>query len=286
MLKGICTPVCTPFHADQSLDESAFLKHIDTMLEAGIHSIAVCGGTGEFPFLTGDERRKMAEIAIKHINGRAKVVVQTSAIRTQDAIDFSKHAQDAGADVVMVLPPYFEGPDQDGVFWHYERLSNAISIPIMAYNIPVHSGFDITPDFYTRLMTLERVQYIKDSTGDLMRVEQLVAAGANVFCGCDWLAPYALLAGAVGCFWGGSNAMPVEAVALYTLHAQGKLAEMNALWARLKAANIFFWTNSYNAAVKAAVNMRGGAVGECRLPVLPLSDAKKAELAKALAPLL
>ena len=285
MLKGICTPVCTPFHADQSLDEAAFLKHIDTMLEAGIHSIAVCGGTGEFPFLSGPERLRMAEIAIRHINGRARVVVQTSAIRTQDAVEFSRHAQDVGADVVMVLPPYFEGPDADGVFWHYEQLSAAITIPIMVYNIPVHSGFDITPEFCSRLMTLDRVEYIKDSTGDLMRVEQLVARGAKVFCGCDWLMPYALLAGATGCFWGGSNAMPREAVALYTLYSEGRLADMMTLWQTMKAANIFFWTNSYNAAVKAAVNLRGGAVGECRLPVLPLGDAKKAELAAALAQL-
>jgi 4-hydroxy-tetrahydrodipicolinate synthase len=119
------------------------------MLEARVPIIAVCGGTGEFPFLAEGEKRRIAEIAGRHIGGRAKLIVQTSAIRTEDAIENSRHAEGAGADALLILPPYFEGPGESGVRWHYEQIARAVKLPIMVYNIPQYSGFDITPTVLT-----------------------------------------------------------------------------------------------------------------------------------------
>lgn len=282
-LKGICTPICTPFtKGDQRFDETAFLRHMDTLLDAGVHIIAVCGGTGEFPFLSAQEKRRIAELSAKHINGQAQLIVQTSAVITREAIEFSQHAEDTGADALLVLPPYFEGPDEAGVIHHYEQVAQAVDIPIMAYNIPVHSGFDITPELFSRLRKIDNIRYIKDSTGDMLRIEQLVLSGASVFNGSDYLSYYGLLAGCVGCFWGGANAMPNEAVRLYQLYSQRKYAEALELWQRMRQANVFFWTHAFNPSVKAAANMMGYEVGECRLPVMPLNDQSKAELAATL----
>lgn len=120
-LKGICVPICTPFADDgKRVDERALCTHIDSMLEAKVHIIAVCGGTGEFPFLSESEKRQIAQIAAKHINGRCDLIVQTSAIRTEDAIENSKHAESIGATALLILPPYFEGPGEAGVRWHFE----------------------------------------------------------------------------------------------------------------------------------------------------------------------
>lgn len=282
-LKGICTPICTTFSkGDETFDETAFLKHMDTLLHAGVHIIAVCGGTGEFPFLSADEKRYIAELSAKHINGRAQLIVQTSAVITREAIEFSKHAEDIGADVLLVLPPYFEGPDEAGVMHHYEQVARAVSIPIMAYNIPVHSGFDITPELFSRLCEIDNIRYIKDSTGDMLRIEQLVLRGASVFNGSDYLSFYGLLAGCTGCFWGGSNAMPAEAVRLYQLCSENKYTEALELWHRLRQSNVFFWTHPFNPSVKAAANMMGFEVGECRLPVMPLGEQSRAELSATL----
>jgi 4-hydroxy-tetrahydrodipicolinate synthase len=287
MLKGICTPVCTPFTGpNQDLDDKAFIRHIDWMLESGIHIICVCGGTGEFAFLTREDRLRMAEIAAKRVKGKAKLLVQTSAIRTQDAIEFSKHAEGVGADAIMVLPPFFEGPNDNGVYMHYEQIAGAVKLPIMAYNIPVHSGYDITPAIFKRLSEIPTVSHIKDSTGDMMRIEQLAAQGANVFCGCDYLAPYALMAGAAGCFWGGSNFTPGESVRIYTLFSEGKFTEMLDLWKTMKAAHLFLWTTGYNPAVKAALRIMGHDIGDCRRPVLPLEPSEVEALREALKPLL
>ena len=285
-LKGICTAICTPFTEDgENVDETALKNHIDSLLEAGMHIILACGGTGEFAYLRSDERRRIVEIASKHIDGKAGFMVQSSAINTADAIGFSKHAEDFGADCLLILPPYFEGPDNSGVYYHYEKIAEAVNIPIMVYNIPVHSGIDITPAFFKKLMEIDNIRYIKDSTGDLIRTQELLSNGAKVFNGGDPVAFYALLAGCPGCVWGGPNAMPKEAVDLYECIVSDKLAEARDLWRKMLPSNLFFWNHVYNAAVKAATNLSGRKVGPCRKPVQPLTEVELKELKKALEPL-
>lgn len=285
-LKGICCALCTPFTADgNNVDEKALRNHIDSMIEAGIHIILVCGGTGEFAYLRPEERRRIAEIAAKHIDGRTKFMVQTSAISTADAIEYAKHAEGVGADCLLILPPYFEGPDADGVYDHYEAIAKSVDVPLMPYNIPVHSGFDITPSFFKRLMQIDSIRYIKDSTADITRIQHLLVIGAKVFNGGDPNAFFALVAGCPGCVWGAPNAMPREAVELYNLVEGGNLVEARDLWQRMFPSNLFFWNHVYNAAVKAATNLSGRPVGPCRKPVRPLTAEQMAELKERLKPL-
>ena len=286
-LEGICVPICTPF-ADEGkrVDERALRTHIDSMLEAKVHIIAVCGGTGEFPFLSESEKRQIAEIAAKHIDGRCQLIVQTSAIRTEDAIENSKHAESIGATALLILPPYFEGPGEAGVRWHFEQIGKAIKIPVMVYNIPQFSGFDITPEVFSRLREIDCIRYIKDSTANMLRIEQLAASGASVFNGCDYLNLYSLMAGGAGCFWGGANAMPKEAVRLYDLYRAGKLSEALALWRRMQPLNKLLWTLPFNSVAKASANLSGRIVGECRRPVPPLTRDQLAAVRDAMAPLL
>jgi Dihydrodipicolinate synthase/N-acetylneuraminate lyase len=281
-LKGICSAICTPMDDNGAVSVARLKNHIDKMIEAGVHIIAVCGGTGEFAFLDCEEKRQIAEVSARHINGRAKLIVQASAIRTEDAVEAALHAQGVGADAVLVLPPYFEGPVPDGVYYHYARISEKIEIPIMAYNVPVHSGFDITPEFFKCLTEIDNVKYIKDTSGDFVRIQELLASGATVFNGSDPFAFYALLAGCNGCFWGAVNAMPEEAVQLYKLVQTGKLTEAVTLWKAMLPANLFFWSHAYNPSIKAATNIMTGPVGMCRKPVMPLAPVEEQALRAAL----
>lgn len=285
MIKGICVAVCTVFDKNtEALNEAGHLRHVDRMLEAGVHAIAVCGGTGEYAQMDEAERRKVIAITAKHIEGKAQLVVHASAIRTKDAVESAKYAEGHGASGILILPSIFEGAEEEGVFKFYEAIGNAVKTPIIAYNTPANSGFDITPEYYKRLTSnIPNIQYIKDSSGDFMRIEQLVAQGAQVLNGCDYFSLYSLMAGAVGCFWGGANCMPKQGVKLYDLVLAGKLAEANELWKTMKAAQMFFWSNHYNSSVKAATNIMGFEVGECRLPVVPLKAEKVEELKNTLA---
>ena len=284
--KGMCVPICTPFvDGGEALDEGALKAHIDWLIENGIHIILACGGTGEFAYLRDAERHRISEITAKHTAGRADVFIQTSAINTADVIANSKAARDMGADAIMVLPPYFEGPSLDGVLWHYEKIATSVDLPIVVYNIPQHSNIDITPEIFAKLLQIDNIRYIKDSTASLVRIQELVATGGGVFNGGDPIAFQGMLAGAVGAIWGAANAMPKEAVALYNFVAEGKLTEAAALWKKMLPAQLFFWTHDYNPSIKAATTMAGRKIGECRKPQLPLKEAEMAELKKALEPL-
>ena len=185
----------------------------------------------------------------------------------------------------MVLPPYFEGPEWRGVLYHYERVARAVSLPVMVYNIPQSTTIDITPDLYAELLQINNIRAIKDSTGSLIRIEQLLATGGIVFNGADPIAFAALVAGCPGCVWGAVNAMPCEAVRLYELVSAGDLAGARTLWQSMLPAQLFFWTHFYNAAVKQATNLSGRRVGPCRKPVQPLTSEETDGLLQALAPL-
>jgi 4-hydroxy-tetrahydrodipicolinate synthase len=283
-LKGICVPICTPFKdGGAALDVPALEANIDSLIENGVHIIAVNGGTGEFPFLSEPEKRQIAEIAARRIDGRAGLIVQTSAIRTEDAVENSKHAEGLGADAALVLPPYFEGPGEEGVRWHYEQIARAVRTPIMVYNIPVFTKFDITPEVYARFAEIDGIAYIKDSTANPIRIEQLIGQGAKVFCGCDFLNFFALVNGVTGLFTGSGNAAPAELARLWDLVQANRFDEAARLWKTLQPLSGLLWTLPFNPVAKAASGMTGREVGLCRMPVPPLTADELRQVEAAVA---
>ncbi|NQU71349.1 MAG: dihydrodipicolinate synthase family protein [Rhodospirillales bacterium] len=285
-LRGVYAALCTPFdETGENLNEKGLQNHIDAMIEGGVHGVVLCAGTGEFAYLRAEEKRRIAEVGIKHVDGRIPVVVQTSAITTSEAIENAKFAEGAGADALMILPPYFEVPGVESVISHYEQITRSVKTPIIVYNIPQATGFEITPELFTRLLGFDNVEYIKDSKGDLVSIQEMVATGGKVLAGADPVAPFTLIAGAVGWIWGSVNVMPREAVALYDLITANKTMEAMQLWRKMAPANTYFWTHSYNEAVKTAANLRGFAIGSPRRPNRALTGNDLAELKAALAPL-
>ncbi len=278
-LEGVCAPICSVFTEDgRRIDETAQCRHIDSLLEAGVHIIAACGGTGEFSFLTRDERISLTELIARRIDGKAKLLVHASAVMTEETIDYARHAQDCGANGLLILPPYFEGPTLAGVYEHYEKVAAAVQIEIMAYNIPVHTGIDLQPGFVQRLMEIDNITCIKDSTGDFIRIQQLINAGINVFNGADPLMLHSLMAGARGCFWGTSNAIPADAVKLYHLCQDKQWEQARLLWQKIYKVNDFVWNNPFNPSVKALAKLLGHDLRHCRRPVQPLTDDQMASL--------
>src|SRR5262249_37597506 len=154
---------------------------------------------GEFAYLREAEKRRVSEITCKHVGDRAAVFLQTSAINTADAVENSKAAEGMGADAIMVLPPYFEGPTMDGVRYHYEKVARSTRLPLVVYNIPQNTNIDITPSIFAKLLEIDTIKYIKDSTANLVRIQELVATGGKIFNGGDPIAFQALVAGCIGC---------------------------------------------------------------------------------------
>ncbi|MGI9596833.1 MAG: dihydrodipicolinate synthase family protein [Acidimicrobiales bacterium] len=289
--RGVIVAVAMPMNeTGEEIDEPALLDHLDWLIDAGVHALLVLSGTGEYAYLRPEERRRVVELCLPHIDGRVPTMVQTSEMSVSDTIDSSKHAVDHGADAVMVLPPWLESPFERGVLYHYERVAQAVNVDIALYNTPAASGVEITPAMYRKLVAIDNIRYMKDSQGDLARIQKLAAisegAGAQVLCGVDPLAPYALMAGAVGMIWGCANIMPHECVELIGHIEAGRLAEALELWQLMWPVNAFMWENEFDVGflpgVKTATQMIGRQMGPVRRPQMPVTGAARLAIEAAL----
>jgi 4-hydroxy-tetrahydrodipicolinate synthase len=285
-LAGINLAMQTPMHADGSIDYARWEELIDLYIDAGVHGLVLGAGTGQHPYLTRDECERLYELGARRIDGRCNLICQTSALVQDEVIERSLHAQELGADALMILPPYLEGPeDDDGLFAFYEAIDARVNTDIIGYNIPQTTGIGISVELFKRLNQLEHFNYIKDSAGDLTTHQEYLVTGFKVLNGCDPNTVFAFIAGAQGCIWGGANYMPRESVQLYDLVASGDVAGAMTLWSRMIPSLLFIWRGNYIPRVKAASRQRGFDGGSVRAPLRELSTDELRELAASLEPL-
>jgi len=285
-LVGINLAMQTPMHADGSIDYLRWEELIDLYVDAGVHGLVLGAGTGQHPYLTRQECDKLYELGAQRIDGRCNLICQTSALVQDEVLERSLHAQGLGADALMILPPYLEGPeDDDGLFAFYEAIDKAVDTDIIGYNIPQTTGIGISVDLFKRLNQLENFNYIKDSAGDLTTHQEYLATGHRVLNGCDPNTVFAFIAGAQGCIWGGANYMPRESVQLYDLVNSDDIAGAMQLWSRMIPSLLCIWRGNYIPKVKAASRQRGFDGGSLRAPLRELSADEARELAASLEPL-
>ena len=282
-LKGINLALQTPMHEDGSIDFARWQELIDIYKDTGVHGIVLGSGTGQHPYLTQAECNKLYELGATRINGRCKLICQTSALNVDEVIERSKHAQDLGADALMILPPYLEGPeDDDGLFEFYRSIDAVIDIDIIGYNIPQTTGIGISVALFKRLNELPNFNYIKDSAGDLATHQAFLQTGGKVLNGADPTTVFALMAGATGAIWGAANYIPRECIRLYEQVKSGELNAAMVLWSKMIPSLLYIWQGNYIAKVKAASKMRGFDGGAVRRPLMPLSTNEEYELASTL----
>jgi 4-hydroxy-tetrahydrodipicolinate synthase len=282
-LEGMLSAMATPFTADGAhIDTDALAELVEGTIAAGVEGLIPAGSTGEFPSLSVDERKQLTELVARQANGRVLLVPHTGHTSTATAIDLSRHAESVGADAVMVVHPYYEPMSEDEVFAYFEDISNAISIPIMVYNIPSCTGVNLRPAFLARLgREIEHVQYVKDSSGDLSQLQELLyhhSDDVTTFNGWDTLTFSGLELGSKGSVWGAVNVAPRQCAELFDLVHDGKMQEARALWDRLWPIMYFLTTEGYNASVKAGAQLAGFRVGSPRRPQLPLAPEKTERL--------
>lgn len=280
LFPGLNLAVTTPFDASGRLDLGALEAHLEKYLAAGIDGIVLSSGTGMHVYLSREESDALVAAGAKIIAGRAKVIVQTSALLVEDVVARTRHAADHGADGVMVLPPFFEGPtDDDGVFAFYQAVAEG-GLPIIGYNVPGAVGVAISPDLLRRLCDIPEFATAKDSSGDLAAQADLIRTGLPVMNGADPLVPYALLAGAKGLIWGGANFAPKTCVAVVKAAREGRWADARALWQVLEPAMNLIWQGDYVQSVYAAAALTGYTAGAPRRPLRAL-DVDKLGLLRA-----
>ncbi len=272
----------TIFTSDFEVDEAATREHIDFLIDKGASGMIPCGSTGEFPTLSPAERRKVIEFTIDQVNGRVPVVAGTSSTATDETIEISRFAQDAGSDGVLIVPPYYYKLTEDEIYQHYRAVSDAIDIPIMLYNNPWVCGTYVYPPLVARMAKDGILQYVKETHGDLSYVHESIQKGGKdltLFFGRDENSFEALMIGAKGWVSGGANLVIEKEVEIFRLVKEGKIDE-----AREKYFNIlpFFYLTErkgrWIARVKAGLRMIGREAGDPKPPLLPLNEEEKTEL--------
>jgi len=171
MFKGSIVALITPFKEDR-LDESNYIKLINHHLENGTHGLVPGGTTGESPTLSHDEHKKIINISVRECKDKIPVIAGTGSNSTSEAVELSKFADNAGADGLLVVTPYYNKPTQEGLYQHYKKINDNVGIPIIIYNIPSRSVIDMSVETMARLFELKNIAGVKDATGDLNRAVQ------------------------------------------------------------------------------------------------------------------
>jgi dihydrodipicolinate synthase/N-acetylneuraminate lyase len=286
-LRGILAAVTTPFTADGSaVDEDALRGHVDRLVAAGIHGLVPTGTSGEFTTLSPEEYRRVITLYVDAARGRVPVVAGVGAMSTSGAIALAQHAQSAGAAAVMVVPPFYDPLDVETLTVFLTAVSEAISIPIVYYNVPGATGITLSADEIAGLGKIKNVRYLKDTSGDAVTLAELLAVRSDeikAFNGWDTLTFFAIASGAQASVWGVAGILPELAVELWeTLAEKGDLAAAREQWKHLWAISSFLESVNYVAGLKAALELTGNPAGPPRAPIQPLSADKRRQLADVL----
>ena len=269
-LRGVLTALATPFAADGSVDEALLRAVVDRSIDGGVHGVVACGSTGEFSTLSGDERRLVVETVVAETARRVPVIAQTGATSTAEAIRLSRHAQSAGADVIMPVAPYYEPLSVEETLTYLRAVAGSVDIPVMVYNLPVATGVDLDPDTVGALAReVENIRYIKNTTVDMAQSAALIHNHGDVistFVGWDSLLLSALAEGAAGVMAGTANVVPAELVAVYDAVSTGDLEGARRAWARIYPLIDAIMNEPFIAAVKAGMAAVGFPVGVPRAP--------------------
>lgn len=278
MLEGVLPALITPFTADGSaIDTAALAANVERLVGGGVGGLVPGGSTGEFTTLSNAERRQLTEVTVEAAAGRVPVVAGTGALSTRETVELSRHAQDAGAAAVMVVPPFYDALSWRELLAHYTAVAEAIDIPIMYYNLPSASGVTLSLEQFRELP----VTCLKDTGGDATAATELIQSdGPTLLNGWDTLTFAALAAGVKAVVWGAASIVPEPCVELHRLLIDDiDLPTARELWARLWPLCAFLESHSYAAAVKTACGIVGDATGPVRAPLLELDAAARAELA-------
>jgi 4-hydroxy-tetrahydrodipicolinate synthase len=274
--KGAFVAIVTPF-TDGKIDEKELIDLIEFQIAGGTHGIVPCGTTGESATLSHEEHQRVVELTIKTVNGRVPVVAGSGSNSTSETIMLTRHAKEAGADGVLVITPYYNKPSQEGLYLHFKTVAEAVDIPIIMYNVPSRTGVNMLPATVARCARLANIVGIKEATGDLNQVSEVIRlcpADFVVMSGDDFTAMATVAIGGQGVISVTANVAPAEMAELMTAALAGDFARARLLHYRLfpLIQAMFFDTNPVPA--KTALALMGKIkAANPRLPICAMSSA-------------
>jgi 4-hydroxy-tetrahydrodipicolinate synthase len=275
--RGSFTALVTPFK-NGSLDEKAYRGLVEWQIQEGTNGLVPVGTTGESPTLSHEEHKQAVEWCIDEADGRVPVIAGSGSNSTAEAIELSRHAEEAGADAVLIVTPYYNKPTQEGMYQHFKAINDAIGIPIIIYNIPGRSVIDMSVDTMTRLFELKNISGVKDATANVLRVSQQRAAMGpdfNQLSGEDATCLGFMAHGGDGCISVTSNVAPRLCAEFQAACLKGDFAVALKIQDKLLPLHQHLFIETNPAPAKYALSLLGKCADTVRLPMVPLSDKSK-----------
>lgn len=277
MFKGSLVALITPFRKGK-VDEKAFQDLVEWHVREGTHGLVPCGTTGESPTLSHDEHKRVVELCIEASRRRIPVIAGSGSNSTDEAIELTRHAKQAGADAALIVTPYYNKPTQEGLYQHFKAIGEAVEIPIFVYNIPGRSVVDISVETMARIAKLPNIVGVKESTGDLSRITKHRLQIGEKFIqlsGEDYLALSQMAAGADGCISVTANVAPRQLSDMHVACQKGDFAKARAIHERLAPLHEALFVETSPGPVKFAASLLGKCTSDIRLPLVTPGDATR-----------
>ena len=284
MFSGSIIALVTPFK-NGIFDEKAYGDLIEWHIAQGTHGIVPCGTTGEASTLDYDEHCRVIEVAVKTANKRIPVIAGTGANATYEAIDITSKAKKLGADGALLVTPYYNKPTQEGLYRHYKAVADAVDIPIVLYNVPGRTAVNMLPATVARLAECRNIVAIKEATGDLKQVSELIRLCGDriaVISGDDFTTLPILALGGKGVISVTGNIIPGDMAEMYNAWDRGDIAKARELHFKLEPLNAAMFIETNPIPVKTALALMGKISEEFRLPLCEMSPANKEKLKSVL----
>ena len=274
MFKGSNVALITPFK-NNGLDEEAYIKLIHFHMDNGTSGLVPAGTTGESPTLSHQEHQRVIDLCIKESNGRIPVIAGTGSNSTEEAISLTTHAEKVGADGALVVTPYYNKPTQEGLYQHFAAVAKETKLPIVLYNVPSRTAINMIPATVARLAKIENIVGIKEASGDLVQISEIIQAcdsDFSVISGEDSLNWPILALGGKGFISVTVNIVPNKFAQLYKAASEGDVETAKSLHYELLKLNDVMFIETNPIPVKAALAIMGRIDNEFRLPLCPPSD--------------
>ncbi|MEM9999995.1 MAG: 4-hydroxy-tetrahydrodipicolinate synthase [Pseudomonadota bacterium] len=284
--RGSMTALVTPFDAAGAFDEAAFRKVVNYQLDNGTKGLVPVGTTGESPTLTHAEHKRVVEVCVEENAGRAVVIAGAGSNNTAEAVDLAQHAEGAGADAVLVVTPYYNKPNQRGLYAHFSAIAQAVDIPVIIYNIPPRSVIDMTPETMGRLATdFPNIAGVKDATAKLDRVAETrlsCPAGFVQLSGEDATAVGFNAMGGQGCISVTANVAPKLCAEMQDAMLAGDYATALSLQDRLMPLHKAVFAEAGVAGAKYGLSRLAHCQNHLRSPMMTVSDETAAQMDDAM----
>lgn len=286
LFKGTCTALVTPFMGEK-VNYPMMEQLLKKQLDAGIRAVVICGTTGESPTLSDDEKLELFRRAKKYTGDRCLILAGTGSNSTEHSVYLSKAAEQAGADGLLVVSPYYNKATPEGLVTHYSTIAAAVHIPVILYNVPSRTGLDIPVSVYQCLSQIPNIAGVKEATADIAKIAKIRAACPDTFAiwsGNDDQTTAVIAMGGSGVISVLSNLLPAETKDLADAALDGDFDTAANLQLRLLPLIELLFSEVNPIPVKAAMKIIGYDCGGCRLPLTPASSATVKKLKNLLLP--